>query len=117
MLPIKRRVKKESFEKIMKEGVFLHSNNFYLKFLNKKDDSLSSFSFIVPVKVKKTSVGRHLIKRKMAAAVEKFLSTVKPGFSCLVFAKNDISVLSYTEKEKEITLSFIKAKILNQECI
>ena len=114
MLPINRRVKKESFEKIMKEGVFFHADNFYLRFLDRKDNLPSVFSFVVPAKVKKTSVGRHLIKRKMTAVVEKALANIVSGFSVVVFAKKDVSVLPYGEIKKEILALLVKAKILNK---
>lgn len=98
----------------MKEGLFVHANNFYLKVLNRKDTLPSLFAFIVPSKVKKTSVGRHLIKRKMTAVVEKVLLSIKPGFSILMFAKKDVSVIPYTEIEKEILDLLVKAKMLNE---
>ena len=113
MLPIKRRVKKESFPKIMKDGVFLHAPNFYLRFLDRKDNSPSLFGFVVPNKVKKTSVGRHLIKRKLTVVVEKVLSDTKSGLSCLFFVKKDITLLSSQETEKEIIDLLKKAKILS----
>lgn len=103
MLPIKSRVKKDLFPKIMKEGVFLHGNSFYIRFLNRKDSLPSLFSFVVPNKVKKTSVGRHLIKRRMSAVVEKLLITLKPGISAIIFAKKDISRVSFSEIQKELT--------------
>jgi len=115
MLPIKRRIKKDSFGKIMKEGVFVHADNFYLRLLDRKDTLPSLFSFIVPAKIKKTSVGRHLIKRKMTAVVEKNLPHIKEGFSCLVFVKKDPSPISFPEIEKEIKNLLIKGKILNSE--
>lgn len=112
MLPIKRRIKKESFGKIMKEGVFVHEVNFYLKLLDRKDDSPSLFAFVVPVKVKKTSVGRHLIKRRMTAVVENLLITLKNGYSCIVFAKKDVSTLPHEQIEKEVTDLLKKAKVV-----
>jgi ribonuclease P protein component len=112
MLPIKIRVKKESFAKIMKEGVFVHGTNFYLRLLDRKDEKPSLFSFVVPNKVKKTSVGRHLIKRRMSAVVENLLTTLKSGYSVLFFAKKDVSALPYSEIEKEITELLRKAKLL-----
>jgi ribonuclease P protein component len=115
MLPTKRRTKKESFKKIIKDGVFYHTDNFYLRLLDEKDGLPSLFSFVVPTKTEKTSVGRHLVKRKMTAAVEKVLSDVKPGFSGLLFTKKDVSALSYTEIEKEILKLLIKSKMLNRE--
>ncbi len=102
MLPINSRVKKELFPKIMKEGVFLHGINFYMRFLDRKDSLPSLFSFVVPNKVKKTSVGRHLIKRRMSAVVEKLLITLKPGISAIIFAKKDVSKAPFGDVEKEI---------------
>jgi ribonuclease P protein component len=113
MLPTKRRVKKESFAKIMKDGVFLHAPNLYLRFLDRKDESPSLFGFVVPNKVKKTSVGRHLIKRKLTAMVEKALPNTKSGLSCLFFVKKDTTLLSDIEIEKEIIDLLKKGKILS----
>jgi len=112
MLSTKRRVKKASFEKIMKEGVFVNTTCFYLRRLKREDNSPTLFGFVVPVKVKKTSVGRHLIKRKMSAAVEKFLPGIKLGLSIIIFAKNDVSKLPYVEVEKEILELLNKAQTL-----
>lgn len=102
MLPKQSRVKKDLFPKIMKEGVFLHSTNFYMRFLDKKDSLPSLFSFVVPNKVIKTSVGRHLIKRRMSAVVETLLITQKPSISAIIFAKKDVSKVPFGEIEKEI---------------
>jgi ribonuclease P protein component len=113
MLPIKRRVKKESFGKIMKEGVFVHAEDFYLRVLDRKDGRPSIFSFVVPAKIEKTSVGRHLIKRKMTAVAEECLPEINSGFSVIIFLKKDISSLSYEEIKEEIKGLLIKAKILN----
>ena len=98
----------------MKEGVFMHADNFYLRILNRKDSSPSLFGFVVPAKVEKTSAGRHLLKRKMTAAVENIISDICLGFSGIFFVKKGVSHLSYTEIEKEIVSLLIKAKILNK---
>lgn len=96
----------------MKEGVFVHGDNFYLKILDRKEESPSLFAFVVPVKVIKTSVGRHLLKRKMTAVVENLLITFKSGYSCIVFAKKDVSALPYSAIDIEITNLLKKAKLL-----
>ena len=112
MLPINSRVKKALFPQILKAGVFVHSLNFYLRLLDRKDQKPSLFSFVVPNKVIKTSVGRHLLKRKMSASVEKLLTTLKPGFLGIFLAKKDVSALPYGEIEKEIKELVKKAKLL-----
>lgn len=98
----------------MKEGVFVHETNLYLRYLAPAPLELhraSIFSFVVPNKVKKTSVGRHLIKRRLTAAVEKLLITLKPGLSAVIFAKKDISKLPFAEVEKEVMELLRKAKM------
>ena len=114
MLPLKIRLKKDSFMSVMKDGVFIHSDNVYLRLLDRNDNLPSLFAFVVPNKVKKTSVGRHLIKRRLTSAFEKLLSDLKPGFSGIIFAKKDISTLPYSEIEKEVVKLLTKAKTLNR---
>lgn len=102
MLPIKRRVKKEFFPEIMKKGLVLSGQHFYLHYLDRKDDKISLFSFVVPSKVKKTSVGRHLVKRKISIVIEKNITKFKPGFSTIIIVKKDPAALIYSQIEKEI---------------
>ena len=100
----------------MKEGIFFGVDRFSLRLLDRKDGQPGRFSLVVPAKIKKTSVGRHLIKRKMTAAIEKNLADVKKGIAGIIFAKKDVSAssyTSYTEIETEILELFKKAKILN----
>jgi len=113
MLPTNRRIKKEAFTKIVKGGVFFHVDNFYLVLLDKKDNSPSCFSFIVSNKVKKTSVGRHLLKRRISRVVEKKLPNLKNGLSGLIYAKKGASILLYSEIESEILKLLKKANLLN----
>jgi len=115
MLPKKNRVRKVFFPEIMKNGLFFHGESLYLRLLLKKDLELPLFSFVVPNKVKKTAVGRHLIKRKISAVVEKNLLNIKPGFFCVIFSKKDISHLSCTQIEVETMFLLRKAKMLKEE--
>jgi ribonuclease P protein component len=97
----------------MKDGVFFHAKNFYLRLLDRKDGGSTVFSFVVPGKIEKTSVGRHQVKRKMTATVEKILPMVNEGFSGLLFAKAGASALPTKEREKEIYDLLIKSGVLN----
>ena len=113
MLPTKRRVKKEFFAQIVTTGRTLHGQNFYLKYLDRKDKNPTLFSFVVSSKVRKTSVGRHLLKRKMSAAVETVINEVKPGLFVIFFAKKALSSPPYSEIKKEISALLIKVGALN----
>ena len=113
MLPIKRRINKETFNLVMKDGVFVSLNGVYLKYTVKKDPSPSLFAFVVPKKVKKTSIGRHLLKRKMTAVVEKVILNIKNGYFIIIFAKEGVCTLPYNEIEKEILNLLKKANLLS----
>lgn len=102
MLPINKRVKKDAFPEIMKKGRFLHRESLYIVSLSRGDALPSRFSFVVPSKVKKTSVGRHLIKRRLTAVIEEVLPNIKSGFSAILYVKKDISGFSYQKIKKEI---------------
>jgi ribonuclease P protein component len=104
MLPTNRRVKKELFPEIMKKGLFLHGVNFYFKVLERKDDKPSLFSFVVPAKIVKTSVKRHLIKRKMSAVIEGVIKNIKPGYSVLVFLKKNIKPFDKAQGREILSL-------------
>jgi ribonuclease P protein component len=112
MLPIKRRIKKQLFPKIVKEGSFVSGDNYYLRLLGKKEGELSNFAVVVPAKVKKTSVGRHLIKRWISAVLEGVLAEIQGEFYGIVFVKKDVSGQSYNEVKKEIIKLLQKAQML-----
>ena len=112
MLPIKRRIKKELFPKIVKEGSFVHGDNFYLRLLDRQDGKDSLFAFVVSAKVKKTSVGRHLIKRQLSAVIEGVLPVIRVGFYCIVFVKKDVTTLPFGEIKKEVIKLLEKAELL-----
>ncbi len=121
MLPIKRRIKKDSFPKILERGVFVHSTNIYLCLLPKNavisiknEENLSLFGFVVSSKIEKTSVGRHFLKRKLSGSVEEILKSIKSGFYCLFFAKKGMSNLSYSEIKEEVINLLKKAKMLSE---
>jgi ribonuclease P protein component len=106
MLITKKRVKKELFPSIIKGGRTISSPNFYIRFLEQKESKTSLFSFVVPNKVVKTSVGRHKLKRKMSAVVEKNFKIIKNNLICLVFAKKNPPKLIYLEIETELLSLF-----------
>ncbi len=88
MLAQARRVKKELFPTVLKSGRTFFGQAFYVKVLKRKDLGPSLFSFVVPAKVLKTSVGRHKLKRQMSSVVEKVLINDQKGLNIIFFVKN-----------------------------
>lgn len=103
MLPAKNRVKKEAFPNIVKNGKLFSGNFFYSRCLDRGDKGPNLFSFVVPSKAVKTSVGRHQLKRQASAVIEDvYARFAKQGFSIIIFAKNGISKKSYSQIQKDI---------------
>lgn len=102
MLPTDKRVKKELFPEIMKKGLFLYKDLVSIKYLDRKDAKNSRFSFVIPSKIVKTSVKRHLIKRKMSSIVEKEEKNLRKGLLVIFFLKKSVLRKDFNKLEKEI---------------
>jgi len=111
MIPRKYRLNKEDIQKVIKSGHFLHGQGVYVKYLKLENDPKTSmFSIIVPSKIEKTSVGRHLVKRKISSIVEKLLKTLKSDYLSLIFVKK--AGLKHKELEGEMTDLFRKIGLI-----
>jgi len=115
MLPKDRRINKGSFDEILKKAPFFHTDTFFSRVLMRKDKQPSLFAVVVTVKVEKTSVGRHLIKRRILGVLEKLLINTKPGLSCIIYCKKNLLTFSFKEVEKETINLLIKSKVLNDK--
>lgn len=74
MFPVKQRVPREIFKKVMTEGERFSSGLFLLK---RKENGLEygRFGIVVPKKVAKLAVSRHEIKRWICASIKENLSS------------------------------------------
>jgi len=79
MIPRKYRATRIDIENAIKAGSTIDSSILYAK-VSKKDVEKTGFAIIVPKKVEATSVGRHLIKRRISDVIEKNLSKISPIF-------------------------------------
>lgn len=70
-------------------------------------------AFVVSTKVKKTSVGRHLIKRRMSAAVENLWGELGKGLALVFTCNKDISKQTFEEIKSEVWELLLKAGALN----
>lgn len=102
MLSRKYRATRENIEECIKKGSTIFSNFLYAK-ASKNDLTLPSFSIVVSKKVEKSSVGRHLIKRRISDALEVSLPKISPEFkkTLVIFAKNSKTTTPYLEIRKE----------------
>lgn len=90
----------------------MHSPLFLVRILNKGGASPARFAAVVPVKVAKTSVLRHLVRRRTYEAVRPLMARVSPGNSVILFAKPPALPLKPAEMQPEIRNIFVKAGIL-----
>lgn len=79
MLNRKYRASRSDIEETIKTGISIHANFLYAK-ISKKEVEKVGFAIIISKKNEKTSVGRHLIKRKISSFIEKNLSKINQNF-------------------------------------
>lgn len=103
MLSRKYRANRTDIENAIKMGQTVSENYSYAK-VSRKDPEKAGFAIVVSKKIEKTSVGRHLIKRKISAAIEASLPKMSPDFKRTVvfFPKKTEKLISYQEIKKEI---------------
>jgi len=113
MLNKNRRITKELFGILVKEGKNIHSDNVYLRFC--KTEEVSKFSFVVSSKVFKNATDRNLFKRRGRHIVKKQDSNLKEGYLCAFFAKNSNTNRSFVDLEKEFVFLLTKSDILKNQ--
>ena len=85
MLNRKYRASRQNIEDTIKNGLSFFGKFIYAK-ISKKEVEKPSFAIVVSKKIEKTSVGRHLLKRKISGYIEENLHKISPKFKkTLVF--------------------------------
>lgn len=69
MLPKKKRVTKNTFKTVLKEGSVVYGSFFVFRYI--KQD-FPSYAFVVPKKLVKTAVKRNLLRRKGYNIIRKY---------------------------------------------
>ncbi len=113
MLPKQRRVGKEYFERIGKNGVSYHSPFFSVRILKSPEHKESKFSFTVSKKVSPGAVERNLLKRRGYSVVKDLLTKTQPFLLCAISIKKGAEVLLFQKFKEEIITLFKKATIIN----
>ncbi|HEX9664792.1 MAG TPA: ribonuclease P protein component [Patescibacteria group bacterium] len=99
MLPKQHRLSKDrDFQKVFKAGRSVFSAILNLKVL-KTSNQVSRFGIIVSNKVSKRATARNKIKRQLRGALQTNLEKLKPGYDCVIIAKQTILDKEYEEIE------------------
>ncbi len=103
MLAKKLRASRKDIEAAVKNGKNIPGDYFYAK-ISGNSLNKAGFAIIVSKKTEKTSVGRHLIKRRASAVIESFLNKIKPGFvkTAVFFSKKSVKEISQADIKKDI---------------
>jgi ribonuclease P protein component len=90
MLSHKNRATRPNIEETIKTGPTIFGNFLYAK-ISRKDHEKAGFAIVISKKNEKTSVGRHLIKRRISSCIEKSLSKTNTEFkkTAVFFLKKD----------------------------
>jgi len=118
MLRKSQRVTTQLFEECMKKGRVIHSPLFVVRILH--DPTLSPtpatsparIAAVAPVKIAKTSVARHRIRRRIYEAVRPHVLQIAPGNIILFLAKQPVITATLSELRQAVSDIFVKAGLL-----
>ncbi len=98
MLEKKFRATRAQIEEVMKKGNTIQGNFAFAKVSYSSFES-PTFTIIVSKKIEKTSVGRHLIKRRVSAGLEKNMKSMGASFNkIMIFFPRKITPVPSSEE-------------------
>jgi len=112
MLSRSHRISGREIEKIIKNGKVIHSPFFTIRFYSNKVEKNVKMTVIVPVKIAKTSVLRHLVRRRMYEAVRPLVEKIKPENLIIIFAKSTVLDQKPAFMNIQMRDIFVKAGLL-----
>ena len=103
MLKRKYRATRADIEETTKTGITITGKFLYAK-ISRNEAKDMGFAIIVSKRNEKTSVGRHLIKRKISSYIEENISNINPNFKkTVVFLMKKIGEpINYTEMKNDV---------------
>jgi len=108
MLPRKYRASRISIEDVIKNGTIVSADFIYAK-ISRGVTKNTNFAVVVPKKTEKTSVGRHLIKRRVNSVIENYIENLPDlGKTIVFFVKKTEKQPSFKDIKSEIYLIFQK---------
>jgi len=114
---LKRRYKatRLNIGETIKTGFSISGNFLYAK-LSKKETEKTGFAVVISKKNEKTSVGRHLIIRRIVGCIEDNLPKINPDFKKTVvfFIKNNPKPANYKDIRKDVDFIFVRINELHQ---
>ncbi|MFH1455306.1 MAG: ribonuclease P protein component [bacterium] len=110
MLNRKYRASRPNIEETTKTGISIFGKFLYAK-ISRKETEKPGFAIVISKKNEKTSVGRHLIKRKISSYIEENLSKINPKFkkTIVFFIKKTKEPMDYKEVKKDVEFVLGKA--------
>lgn len=90
----------------------IHSPLFVVRILQDATDSGIHVGAVAPVKVAKTSVARHRVRRRIYEAARSSISQINPGISVIFFAKQLVIETALPDLKRAIHDIFVKAGLL-----
>jgi len=101
----------KAFQRVETEGKMVQSDSFGVAFVDRKDNEISKFGFIVSNKISGDSTQRNRVKRALKAAVRYGLADLKDGFDVVFLAKQGILRKSTDEIMNEVRCALKESRL------
>ena len=112
MLRRAQRVTKDLFDEAIQKGRVLHSPLFVVRVLHQAGLGSSRIAAVAPVKVAKTSVLRHRIRRRIYEAVRPDMTSLTKDHVVIIMAKQTVIAAEFADLKRAVHDIFVKAGLL-----
>lgn len=112
MIPSSRKVPKDLFEILMKQGRSFSSESFSARVVVGAGGLPAKFSVVVAKKLEKSAVQRNTYKRRVYSLLRPFLDRVPLGTLCVLFLKKKANKSNLPNLAIEIESFLKKSKLL-----
>lgn len=110
MLSRSNRLSGEQLNLVIEKGKVLHSPFFWLRF--RKEDGLSRFAVLSPVKIVKTAVKRNYFRRKVYSIIRSFQDGIISGQHIVICPKEPAIKADMATLAEQVREIFVKSGLL-----
>lgn len=112
MLPKAARLTSREFDLLIEKGRVTHSPLFVMRHMPLPAGEKSRFAAVAPVKIAKTSVARHALRRRIYSAVRPIMADVREPVRVALFAKQTTAGADVAAMTADLRQIFVKAGLL-----
>lgn len=102
------------FRHLYRKGIANGNRDLSVKLLEKPDQEITRFAFVISNKTEKKAVARNRSKRQLREIIRHTLSRIRPGYDVAITIKRSFSLLTHEQQERTVMDLLKKSGLLRK---